>query len=145
MEQVELSFFFPENVEKREQYFYITPTERIKGADGKPVVWKFEYPNQENFEDIQKASVKRDKDGKLMLEADFTGMDFAAIEHCCIYPDLKNGELQDAYNVGGAEDSERALIEKLLYPDEIYNLGQAILKKIGLAKDYQELIKDAKN
>lgn len=138
----ELNYFFPDQVEKRDAGFSLVASHRIKDGEGNPIEWRFEYPNHEDFKKIKDAASERKVDkGKLKIEFNQDAMILKAIEIACVYPDLKNAELQDAYGVFGV----RELIQKMLYADEINKLGNELQVKLGLVDNPVEMLEDAKN
>lgn len=141
-EKRDLSFFFPEKIEKREENFTLKVSERFKDDKGKVIEFEFIYPDHEQFKDIKKeASKKKTKNGKITFDFSQYDMYMKAITECNTYPNFKNANLQDAYKATSA----RELVEKMLYPDEIENLGQKLSIKIGLMENPLDLVDDAKN
>lgn len=138
----ELNYFFPDQVEKRDAGFSLVASHRIKDGEGNPIEWVFEYPNHKDFKKIKDAASERKVDkGKLRFEYNQDAMILKAIEISCIYPDLKNAELQDAYQAYSVQE----LIQKMLYADEINKLGNQLQVKLGLVDNPAEMLEAAKN
>lgn len=138
----DLNYFFPEQVEKREAGFTLVASKRFKDAEGKQVEWEFEYPTHENFKKIKEAgTVRKVEKGKIKFEFSQDAMVMMAIETTCVYPDLKNADLQDAYGALSVVE----LIQKMLYADEINKLGNDLQIKLGLVDNPVEMLEDAKN
>lgn len=138
----DLSLFFPEQVEKREAGFILSPTKRIKDSEGKPIAWEFSYPDHKTFKAIKEAGQRQGvENGKIVFKSDPDGLFIKAIVETVSFPDLKNAELQDAYKVTCAED----LLKELLYPDELERLGSQVAIKLGLIDDPMSLLEAAKN
>ncbi len=60
---------------------------------------------------------------------------------CVVYPDLKNAELQNAYDVMNAED----LLKEMLTMGEYMNLLRFVQEINGFHKTIEELLDEAKN
>lgn len=138
----DLSLFFPDQVEKREAGFLLTPTKRIKDQNGSPITWEFSYPDHKTFKAIKEAGQRQGvENGKIVFKSDPDGLFLKAIVETLTFPDLKNAALQDAYKVTSAED----LLKELLYPDELEKLGSQVAIKLGLIEDPMSLLEAAKN
>lgn len=139
---MDLNYFFPDQIEKRDSGFSLVASPRIKDGDGNPIEWRFEYPSHEDFKKIKDAASERKVEkGKLKIEFNQDAMIMKAIEITCSYPDLKNADLQDAYGAFSVKE----LIQKMLYADEINKLGNELQIKLGLVDNPVEMLEEAKN
>ena len=67
-------------------------------------------------------------------------MELLATE-CIVYPDLRNAELQNSYQVMGAG----ALLKKMLKPGELQDLYVKIQEVNGFDETFEEKVDRAKN
>ncbi len=107
--------------------------------DGKPVPFIIRPISQAENKQLIKKYTKRDKKGVETFDrAEYVSALTAA---AVVFPDLKNAELQKAYEVLG----ESALLQKMLYLGEYAELAQAAQELSGLDADINEDIEEAKN
>lgn len=138
----DFSAFMAANKIENEEVSYIA-SKRFKGADGKPIPWKFHPITAKENRDIIQSCTKKfiGATGKQETTTDMVKYQLALITACVTYPDLNDAGLQDAYHVIGAE----ALIETMLLPGELTDLFKAISQANGFENDMAEKIKEAKN
>ncbi|MDD2401697.1 MAG: phage portal protein [Clostridia bacterium] len=107
--------------------------------DGKPVPFTIKPITQKENEQLIKKYTKKDKKGQEIFNR--TEYVQAMTASAVIFPDLKNAELQKAYDVLG----ETELLKTMLYAGEYAELAQAAQKLSGLDDDINEDIEEAKN
>lgn len=137
----ELSMFFAENVEKRENKF-VEVSKRFKDASGKPIKWEIKPITGEEDEKIRKECTKRVPipGKKNQYTQDFDSNVYIAklATVAIVYPNLNDKALQDSYKAMGAEQ----LIKKMLYEDEFARLAEVLTVN---GEDINEAIEEAKN
>jgi len=137
-----LNAFFAQNaVVKTTEDFIVS--ERFRDESGKPIAWKLQSISEDENEALRKAVTKRVKGrgGQYTMEIDNTEYLTKLITASVAFPDLKDVELQNSYNVRGAE----SLIRKMLLSGEYANLLLKVQEINGYDKDVNDLIEEAKN
>lgn len=129
----------PENVK-------FVASDRFKSpATGKPLEWEIRPLSNAEAEQIRK-NVQRatTKKGKLN-QALFTKLynDTVMVE-CTVFPDLRNGQLQDKFGVKSADPAE--LLSKMLcLPGEYSKYLEKVTEVNGFEDKYTEAVEEAKN
>lgn len=106
--------------------------------DGKAVPFVIRAINQKENEALIRKHTKQGKNGPYF---DQTGYSHAITAAGVVFPDLKNAELQKAYNVVG----ENELLKEMLLVGEYAILSEEIQKLSGLNSDINEHIEEVKN
>ena len=78
---------------------------------------------------------------KIKYDYDQDAMFLEGIISTISFPNLKDAELQDAYN----SYTPQELLENMLYPDELEKLGRDVAIEIGAAENPFDLLDEAKN
>ena len=106
--------------------------------DGKAVPFVIRAINQKENEALIRKHTKQGKNGPYF---DQTGYSHAITAAGVVFPDLKNAELQKAYNVVG----ENELLKEMLLVGEYAVLSEEIQKLSGLNSDINDHIEEVKN
>lgn len=135
------AFFAQNTVSEREEEVIFT--DRFKDKNGNPVPWKIRALSEAENEAIRKSATEmvKGKNGVKIPEVkteDYLGKIAVA---CVVFPDLKDAELQQSYNVLGAD----ALLKKMLYAGEYAALMQKVQEVNGFDRDINDLMEEAKN
>lgn len=140
----DLSCFLSQNAVTVENVKYAA-TKRIKDKAGKPAEWEIKCITPEQDELIKKECTKRKpipgKRGAYMPETDYAQYVGKLAVACTVFPDLNNKELQDSYQVMGAE----SLLKKMLTPGEYQDYLAKVQEINGFDIALEELVEDAKN
>ena len=137
----ELSMFFAENVEQRENK-KVEVSKRFKDKQGNVLKWEIKPVTAEEDERIRKECTKRVPipGKKNQYTTDFDSNVYIAklATIAIVYPNLNDKVLQDSYKAMSAEQ----LIKKMLYDDEFGYLAEALTVN---NEDINDLVEEAKN
>lgn len=138
----DLSIFYAQNVAVNATEDVIV-SERFKDASGQPVAWKLRAMTEDENEAIRKAATKRvkGKNGVYTQETDQTEYVAKLAVSSVVFPNLRDSQLQQSYDVLGAE----ALLRKMLLAGEYTNLLLKVQEINGFDKDLNELVDEVKN
>jgi len=137
-----LQAFFAQNVQL-ETIEEFTVSDRFKDDNGAPISWKLRTLSEEENEEIRKASTQyvKGRGGQRLPETKPEVYMAKIAAACVVYPDLKNAELQNSYNVHGAE----TLLKKMLLAGEYAALLSKVQELNGFDRDMEELVEEVKN
>lgn len=137
-DQKNVSFFLRSNAEKKKEVISYAPSERFKDADGNPVSFVLRLLSGPEISKLQNDAVTIDNEG-----ADFDSGEFIAsiMTNCVVYPNLKDAELQDSYQVM----TEKDLLAAMLEGREYQRLAKKCQEINGLRDDLNDLKVKAKN
>jgi len=140
----DLSCFLSQNAITVENVKYAA-SKRFKNKDKKTVEWEIKCITSEQDELIKKECTKRKpipgKKGAYMPETDYDQYVGRLAVACTVFPDLNNKELQDSYQVMGAE----ALLKKMLTPGEYREYLSKVQEVNGFDIALDDLVEEAKN
>ncbi len=140
----DLSCFLSQNAITVENVKYAA-SKRFKNKDKKTVEWEIKCITSEQDELIKKECTKRKpipgKKGAYMPETDYDQYVGRLAVACTVFPDLNNKELQDSYQVMGAE----ALLKKMLTPGEYREYLSKVQEVNGFDIALEDLVDEAKN
>lgn len=138
----DLSYFFPEVAEAKEEFIELVASPRFKNREGKVVLWKFRVLSADEINDIKKRSTKMEKrNGQRVVTSDPSLVAQSCILDSIVYPNLKSANLQDKHGV----KSEKSLLKAMLTGPELERLGDKILREQGFLDDINTVIETAKN
>ncbi|WP_373233305.1 phage portal protein [Cohnella sp.] len=137
-----LQAFFAHNVQL-ETIEEFAVSDRFKDDNGATIPWKLRTLSEEENEEIRKASTQyvKGKGGQRLPETKPEVYMAKIAAASVVYPDLKNAELQNSYNVHGAE----ALLKKMLLAGEYAALLGKVQELNGFDRDMEELVEEVKN
>ncbi len=140
----DLSCFLSQNAITVENVKVVV-SKRFMNKDKKPVEWEVKCITSEEDELIKKECTKRKpipgKKGAYMPETDYDQYVGRLAVACTVFPDLNNKELQDSYQVMGAE----ALLKKMLTPGEYREYLSKVQEVNGFDIALEDLVEEAKN
>ena len=138
-----LTGFLAGNVEKRENK-KIVVSNRFKDAKGNPIPWEIRSISANEDELIRKECTKNvpiaGKRNQYRQTFDSNAYLTKLAVKSVVFPDLNDAELQNSYNVMGAEQ----LIVTMLYKDEFDILTEQLVAD-SQTEDINELVEEAKN
>ncbi|SFF23146.1 Phage XkdN-like tail assembly chaperone protein, TAC [Paenibacillus algorifonticola] len=137
-----LSAFFKQNVVSDITVDFVV-SDRMKDKDGNPIPWQLKTMTEEENERLRKSATKqvKGKNGVKTNETDSEAYIAKLVVASVLYPDLQNAELQESYNVRGAD----VLIKKMLLPGEFASLVGKVQELNGFDRDLNELVEEVKN
>ena len=138
-----LTGFLAGNVEKRENK-KIVVSNRFKDAKGNPIPWEIRSISANEDELIRKECTKNvpivGKRNQYRQTFDSNAYLTTLAVKSVVFHDLNDAELQNSYNVMGAEQ----LIVTMLYKDEFDILTEQLVAD-SQTEDINELVEEAKN
>ena len=142
-----LSAFLCDNVAQMTNTKYAA-SPRIKGEDGKPVLWEIHCIGSDEYAKIRSSCIKQvpmpGKKGQYTQTLDSYAFQSKICVRCTVFPDLNDAALQDSWGVVSATE----LLGKLLTPGEFEDYAGAVFEANGftLGDDpMRELVDEAKN
>lgn len=137
-DQKNVSFFLRGNAEKKREVVSYAPSDRFKDGEGKPVKFVLRLLSGPELSKMQNDAVIIEGG-----EADFDSEKFIAeiMTKCVVYPNLKDAELQDSYQVMNEKD----LLDAMLEGGEYQRLAKKCQEINGLRDDLNDLKTKAKN
>lgn len=123
--------FFRENVEQLTNEMYVA-SNRIKDEDGNPVEWELRHIPNKVMNDIKK---------RAMNGSDAIDEALEMCVHAVVYPDLRDSDLQDSYEVKKPTD----LLLELLTSAELDQLELFVMSMNGYDEDLVDKVDNAKN
>lgn len=137
---MELTAFLMENVET-ELTEKVLISKRFKDANGEPFPFEIKAITSKRDNQLTKASEKKEvNNGKVSVYTDYEEYVFRLVAECTTYPNFKNKELQESWQVLGADK----LISKMLLPGELAELAKRIqkLNGFGTIEELKEEVKE---
>ena len=135
--------FMADNAIKAENKKYIA-SQRFIGEDKQPVEWELRVVPNNEVERITKSCRKKEfnrSTHETTYTTDPNKFNLALVCASVVYPPLDNAELQDSYQVVGAE----ALVKAMLTPGELSDLVSAVSEVCGYQTDMADKVRTAKN
>ena len=116
---------------------------RFLDENKQPIAWEIKAVTSDEDARIRKAHTKKvtGKGGVVTQNFDAEEYLAALTVRCVVYPNLNNAELQNSYNVMGAEQ----LVKKMLKPGEYQTLLQKVQEVNGYDLTINDLVEEAKN
>ena len=140
----DLSCFLSQNAVTVENVKHAA-SKRFMDKNKKPVEWEIKCITPDQDELIKKECTKRKpipgKRGAYMPETDYSQYVGRLAVACTVFPDLNNKELQDSYQVMGAE----SLLKKMLTPGEYQDYLSKVQEVNGFDIALEDLVEEAKN
>lgn len=137
------SMFMSQNALKEENVKYVASKRFVDGK--KPMEWEVTSIDSAKDEEIRKSCTHKvpipGKRGQFTMETDYNSYLAKLAVACTVFPDLDNKELQDSYQVLGAEN----LIRKMLLSGEYSAYLEQIQKINGFDVPMDDLVEEAKN
>ena len=139
---MDLSSFFRENAVKTEEIKYIVST-RFVDKNKKPVEWILKPVSSQLDEDLRRQSTIRTKNATGQYQTDLDVNKYIGLlaVACTVYPNLNDANLQNSYNVMGAD----SLLKTMLLPGEYANYLLKVQEICGFDQKIDNMIKQAKN
>lgn len=139
---MDLSSFFRENSVKTEEIKYIVST-RFVDKNKKPVEWILKPVSSQLDEDLRRKSTIRTKNATGQYQTDLDVNKYIGLlaVACTVYPNLNDANLQNSYNVMGAD----SLLKTMLLPGEYANYLLKVQEICGFDKNIDDMVKQAKN
>lgn len=138
---MDLSVFFAQNKREEENVKFVASK---NFGDGN-VEWEIRVIDNDENEVIRKTCTKRvpvpGKHGVFTPELDIDLYTIKIAVAATVFPNLNNAELQNSYNVLGAE----ALLKKMLTPGEYRRYCDKVAEVNGFMDEFSELVDEAKN
>lgn len=139
---MDLSSFFRENAVKTEEVKYVVST-RFVDKNKKPVEWILKPVSSQLDEDLRRQSTIRTKNATGQYQTDLDVNKYIGLlaVACTVYPNLNDANLQNSYNVMGAD----SLLKTMLLPGEYANYLLKVQEICGFDQKIDNMIKQAKN
>lgn len=136
-----LTAFFAQNAAAA-QVEEVVVSDRFQDEHGAAVPWRLRSMTEEENETIRKSCQRKVKDKGVVSYETNTDEYLAKLAVASVvFPDLKNAELQQSYQVMGADQCLR----KMLLPGEYATLVQKVQQINGFDKSINELADEVKN
>jgi hypothetical protein len=137
-----LQAFFAQNA-KAELTEEIVISKRFQDQDGNPIKWKLKTLTEQENEVIRKAATRqaKGKNGSRVQELNQEDYIGKLAVSSVVYPDLQNVELQQSYDVIGADQ----LLKKMLLSGEYANFLLKVQEINGFERDIDALADEVKN
>ena len=139
---MDLSSFFRVNAVKTEEVKYVVST-RFVDKNKKPVEWILKPVSSQLDEDLRRQSTIRTKNATGQYQTDLDVNKYIGLlaVACTVYPNLNDANLQNSYNVMGAD----SLLKTMLLPGEYANYLLKVQEICGFDQKIDNMIKQAKN
>lgn len=139
-----LSAFLAENAVKVENTKYVA-SKRFLDADGKPIPWEIQCITSTEDEALRKSCTKRvpvpGKRNQYTQETDYNAYLGKLAARCTAFPNLNDAELQNSYDVMGAD----ALLKTMLTPGEYAEYLVKVQEVNGFDVTMEDEVEEAKN
>lgn len=138
----DFSAFFARNKKKHDNLKYVASADFVD-SKGEPIEWEIRRLSARDDEQIRRAATKQIKlrNGSVRNEMDTNVYLRKLTVASIVYPNLNDKELQDEYDVMGADD----LLMEMLTPGEYAELSTKVTEHNGFNISMQELVDEAKN
>ena len=139
---MDLSSFFRENAIKTEEVKFVV-SKRFLDKKKEPVEWILRPVSSQKDEEIRKQCTNRitTKAGQTQTELDTNKYIGLLAVACTVYPNLNDANLQNSYNVMGADE----LLKNMLLPGEYANYLSKIQEICGFDQNVNDMVQQAKN
>lgn len=118
----------------------VNVADRFVDDSGKPDYWRLRVLDNDEYEQIR-SDVLREINGDLEDPAFISKFQDSITVASVVYPDLRDAELQDFFEV----NNPVALIRAMLIPGELQLLEEKVLEIHGLTKTLDQMVVEAKN
>ena len=135
-----LQAFFKDNAIQPDEITQVVVSERFKDELGQPIKWELKPLPPKRFMKMTSGSVKFGKKGGVDMDNVDT-MTFQLIAETVVFPNLRDVELQNSYNVMNAAD----LLNEMLTTAEFQVLSKAVNSLHMSDKDLDEMVDEVKN
>lgn len=139
-----LSAFFSQNAVKLENVKHVV-SDRFLDENGEPIEWEIKPITETETESLRKECTQRVPvpGRKNLFQPEMNADKYAAkmAVKCTVYPNLHDAELQNTYNVMGAE----SLLKAMLTSGEYANYIEKLQEVNKYQKPLDELVEEAKN
>lgn len=134
--------FFSRNKIKHPNIKVVVSPDFINEETGKPEEWEIRRLDATEAEELQKSCMKQVKSGRTTTtELDTQAFAAKLTTACIVYPNLNDAELQNEWNVMGAEN----LLKKMLSFGEYATLTAKVTEHNGFNVTINDLVDEAKN
>ena len=141
----DLKLFFKENKKEERASVFYPVTKAFVDENGEPVKWEFKPMSIREMDTLRDQFIKEipvpGKPGMYRNKVDNTALMMAMAAECCVFPDLRDGQLQDSYQVKTPED---LLYEMIGAPGEKDDL-LAFVSEINGFNAFDSKVEQAKN
>jgi hypothetical protein len=118
----------------------VNVADRFVDDEGKPDYWRLRVLDNDEYEQIR-SDVLREINGDLEDPAFISKFQDSITVASVVYPDLRDAELQDFFEV----NNPVALLRAMLIPGELQLLEEKVLEIHGLTKTLDQMVVEAKN
>jgi hypothetical protein len=129
----------------KEEACKVIASKRFIDEDGKPIEWELRSISADEDEAIRRACTKRvpvsGRKGQFTQETDLNKYLGLLAVACTVYPNLNDVELQNGYNVMGADN----LLKTMLHAGEYTQYVSKVQELNGYDSSMDELVDEAKN
>lgn len=140
-----LSAFMAQNAIKVENVKYVASKRFVDEDTKKPMEWELRAMTSDEDEMLRRECMRKvqvpGKRGQYTAELDSNLYVGKMVARCVVFPNLNDKELQDSYNVMGAD----ALLKKMLIGGEYTDLIVQVQKINGFEESIDDMVEDAKN
>ena len=139
---MDLSSFFRENAIKTEEVKFVV-SKRFLDKKKEPIEWTIKPISSQRDEELMKQATNRAKNkaGQIQTELDTNKYIGLLAVACTVYPNLNDANLQNSYNVMGADE----LLKNMLLPGEYANYLSKIQEICGFDQNVNDMVQQAKN
>lgn len=139
---MDLSSFFRENAIKTEEVKFVV-SKRFLDKKKEPIEWTIKPISSQRDEELRKQATNRvkNKTGQIQTELDTNKYIGLLAVACTVYPNLNDANLQNSYNVMGADE----LLKNMLLPGEYANYLSKIQEICGFDQNVNDMVQQAKN
>jgi len=107
-----------------------------------PMEWILKPVSSQTDEDLRKQATKyKNISGQIQYDFDANKYIGLLAVACTIYPNLNDANLQNSYNVMGAD----SLLKKMLLPGEYANYLDKVQEICGFTQNINDMVQQAKN
>lgn len=138
---MDLSSFFRENAIKTKEIKYVAST-RFVNKNKEPMEWILKPVSSQTDEDLRRQATKyKNISGQTQYDFDANKYIGLLAVACTIYPNLNDANLQNSYNVMGAD----SLLKKMLLPGEYANYLNKVQEICGFTQNINDMVQQVKN
>lgn len=139
----DFSAFLAQNKIKQDNIKFVVSKNFV--INGRPIEWELRTLSAGEDEDIRRAATRKvpvaGRKGAYTSELDSNTYLAKMTAASVVYPNLNSTDLQDSYNVKGAEN----LLRAMLSAGEYVTLSGKVAELNGFDSDTNELVEEAKN
>lgn len=142
---LDLTAFFAENTLSTEHVKFVASKRFVDPKTKKPMEWEIKAVSSREDEALRKDCTRKvaiaGKRGQYTNETDMNTYLARLCAECTVFPDLRNAELQDSWNVKTPED----LLRKMLRAGEYAEYQAKVAEINGFDVSMEERVEEAKN